>query len=308
MTQHSPDISVVITSYNSRQALRESLAALRRLDEQRYSVEVLVVDDASWDGSPEMVAQEFPEVRLFANPRNLGYAKSCNLGIGAARGRFIHLLNNDTQVMPDTLDTLATFLETHPDAGAAGSLLLNEDGSVQVSAKALPSLRSALFGGRSWLSRWFPRNRFSRQELQHWRADGGEPFTTGYASFASMMTPRALIAQIGAVDERFFNFTDADYCKRVWDAGRAVYCVPAARTLHLNHRGGSRRDLRRRVELLVDFHKCAYVYSRKHSRQPFWHPAQMVVLGALGARLALTSALQVGREVLGLDRRAYGEH
>ena len=123
-----------------------------------------------------------------------------------------------------------------------------------------------------------------------------------------MMTWRTVIDEIGAVDPTFFNFTDANFCKRVWDSGRAVYCVPAARTIHLNHRGGSRRDLRRRVELLVDFHRCAYRYSRKHSSQPFWHPVQLFVLLALGARLAITSTLQLGKELIGVDRRAYGDH
>lgn len=304
----TPEISIVITSYNSCQALRQSLEALERMGSTGRRREVLVVDDASWDGSPEMVAARFPWVRLLANARNIGYARSCNRGIAAAKGRFIHLLNNDTQLAPGTLDTLADFLEAHPDAGAAGSLLLNEDGSVQVSAKALPSFRSALFGGRSWLSRWWPSNPFSRQELEHWRAESGVPFTTGYVSFASMMTWRSLIEEIGPVDEQLFNFTDADFCKRVWDAGRRVYCVPAAKTVHLNHRGGSRRDLRRRFSLLIDFHKCAYVYSRKHSRQSAWHPLQVSVLGLLGARLLVTSLLQLGRELAGIDRRAYGDH
>ena len=152
-----PDISVVVTSYNSRQALSQGLDALARMGERRHSLEVIVVDDASWDGSPQMVAEKYSWVHLIANEQNLGYARSCNRGIAAARGRFIHLLNNDTQLQPETLDTLADFLETHPKAGVAGSLLLDEDGATQVSAKALPSVRSALFGGRSWISRWgFP--------------------------------------------------------------------------------------------------------------------------------------------------------
>jgi GT2 family glycosyltransferase len=302
----TPDISVIITSYNSHQVLARCLEALRVLGARIRRVETIVVDDASSDGSQQMIAARFPEVTLLVNARNLGYARSCNRGIAAARGRFIHLLNGDAQLLPDTLDRLADFLLAHPSAGAAGSLLLNEDGTKQVSAKALPSLRSALFGGRSWLSRWLPSNPFTRQELQHWRADAGTPFTTGYVSFASMMTTREVIDTIGAVDEALFNFTDADFCRRVWDMGREVFCVPAARTVHLNHRGGSRRDFRRRMSLLFDFHRCAYRYSRKHSHQPFWHPTQVLVLGLLAARLAVTMVLQLVKEALGTERRTYG--
>jgi N-acetylglucosaminyl-diphospho-decaprenol L-rhamnosyltransferase len=308
MIEKAPEISLVITSYNSRRALAQSLEGLFQPAACRRTFEVLVVDDASWDGSPEMVAEQFPQVRLFANPQNIGYARSCNRGIAEARGRLIHLLNNDARPRPGALDCLADFLDAHPAVGAAGSLLLDEDGSTQVSAKALPSMRSALFGGRSWLSKWMPSNRFSRAELQHWRAEAGEPFTTGYVSFASMMTSRNVIDEIGPVDEQLFNFTDADFCKRVWDSGREVMSVPQAQTVHLNHRGGSRRDARRRMSLLFDFHKCAWTYSRKHSKQPAWHPQQLFVLAALGVRLAVTTTLQVAREVLGIDRRAYGGH
>ena len=139
-------------------------------------------------------------------------------------------MNNDVELRPGALDTLADFLDAQADAGAAGSALLNEDGTWQPSAKALPTLRSAFFGGRSVISRWLPNNHFSRRELQHWRATQGKPFTTGYVSSASMMMPRSVLDRVGPLDDRLWYFNDADYCKRIWDAGFAVYCVPAARS------------------------------------------------------------------------------
>jgi GT2 family glycosyltransferase len=301
----APDISIVIATLNARAVLGRNLDELLRHPPRR-STEILVIDDGSVDGTPRMVAERFPQVRLLVNPHNVGYAYSCNRAIEIARGRFIHLLNNDVEVLPGTLDVMADFLDANPQAGAAGSLLLNEDGSVQQSAKALPTLRSALFGGRSWFSTWMPNNRFTRAELQHWRADAGVPFTTGYVSGASMMVPRDVLDRIGPLDERIFYFNDADFCKRIWDIGRQVYCVPAAKAMHLNHQGGSLGSLKRRLWATLVFHRGAWIYSRKHSGYPVWHPHQLFVAGCLGARLVGAASLQFAREITGMDRRAYG--
>ena len=301
-----PEISVIVANYNASPRLEMCLRALRR-HESRRPFEVIVVDDGSVDGSAEMVRREFPELRLIANEKNLGYAASCNLAIRIAQGRFIHLLNNDVELQPGALDALADFLDRNPGAGTAGSLLLNDDGTVQISAKALPTLRSAFFGGRSWFSRWLPDNRFSRQELQHWRAEEGVPFTAGYVSGASLMVPRSVLDAIGELDERLFYFNDADFCKRIWNTGHTVYSVPAARSMHLNHQGGSRRTFRRRLWALSAFHYGAYIYARKHYTRGAWTPAHVFVVLGLGGRFVVTGVMQLVKEVAGTDRRAYGK-
>jgi GT2 family glycosyltransferase len=120
------------------------------------------------------------------------------------------------------------------------------------------------------------------------------------------MVPREVLDRIGKLDERMFYFNDADFCKRIWDVGKSVYCVPTARSIHLNHQGGSLRSLKRRLWALLIFHRGAYLYSRKHSGYPAWHPHQVFVLVCLGARLLGAACLQFAREVTGVDRRAYG--
>jgi GT2 family glycosyltransferase len=302
----APEISVIVANYNAKGPLEACLTSLQRHASHR-TVEVLVVDDGSRDGSAAMVRDRFPDVRLLVNEENQGYARSCNRAIAASRGRLIHLLNNDVELTPGALDALADFLDAEPQAGAAGSLLLNSDGTVQISAKALPTFRSALFGGRSWFSRWLPGNRFSRLELQHWRADAGVPFTTGYVSGASMMVPRDVLHAIGDLDERLFYFNDADFCRRIWNLGRSVFCVPAARSVHLNHQGGSRRTLRRRLWALAAFHRGAYVYARKHYAPGAWSVGHACVALALAGRFLVTGALQLCKEIAGVERRAYGK-
>jgi hypothetical protein len=303
----APDISIITATINARTSIQRTLAAIFAAPARR-TCEVLVVDDGSTDGTADMIRRLFPDVRLLVNPSNTGYAFSCNRAIERATGRFIHLLNNDVELLPGALDALADFLEAHPEAGAAGSLLLNEDGSWQQSAKALPTLRSAFFGGRSWITRLLPNNRFSRRELQHWRAQDGTPFVTGYVSGASMMVPRSVAARVGTMDERLFYFNDADYCRRIWDAGFSVHSVPSARSIHLDHKGGSRRSVRQRAWALMVFHRGAYIYSRKHSGLPALHPHQVFVFLSLAARLVGAGLVQFVREILGIDRRAYGQH
>ena len=189
-----------------------------------------------------MVRERFPQVRLIVNEHNRGYASSNNLAIAKSRGRFVYLLNSDTEVSPGALDHLAAFLETHPEAGAAGSALYNSDGSVQASVKSLPTVRSAFFGKRSWLARWFPRFSATRSELLNWRVELGAPFEAGYVSSASIMIPRDVVMRVGDLDVRLWYFIDADYCRRIWDIGRSVHCVPCCKG---PSRRTSRRDARR---------------------------------------------------------------
>jgi hypothetical protein len=244
-----------------------------------------------------MVRRRYPRARLLTNRRNLGYGRSCNLAIAEARGRYVYLLNNDVELLPGVVDRLVSFLETHPDAGAAGSLLYNSDGSIQRSVKAHPSLRSALFGARSYLSHWFPTNRFTRAELLHWKAEAGAPFTAGYVSSASLMVRREEFDRVGDLDTRLTYFNDADFCRRLWESGRRVFYVPEARAIHHDHRGGTLVSPRRRFRSVVEFHMGAFRYYRRHSGTPAWHPWNLVVIGGLAWRFLPCIVIQTLREI-----------
>jgi GT2 family glycosyltransferase len=295
-------VSVVIPCYNARVLLESCLESIYAQPPQR-PLEVVVVDDASRDGCSEMVRKKFSQVHLLRNPRNLGYARSTNAGIAAARGSFIYLLNADVEVLPGAIDNLVGFLESHPDAGAAASLLYNRDGSVQASVKALPSVRSAFFGARSWLSRWWPDNPMTRKELLHWMAEDGEAFTAGYVSSASLMVHRDVFRSVGVLDAGFFYFLDADFCKRIWDSKRKVFCVPAAGVVHHEHQGGSLGTLGRRFRAVGNFHYGAFRYFRKHGGKSLWHPINLLVILCLGARFVFSGTGQVFRELFGTDPR-----
>ena len=301
----APVISVIIPSYNTRELLSRCLASIYRAPSER-ACEVFVIDDASSDGSPEMVRTHFPQVRLIVNAENRGYAYSNNSAIAKSRGRFVYLLNSDTEVFPGALDHMASFLEAHPEAGAAGSALYNSDGSVQASVKSLPTVRSAFFGKRSWLARWFPRFRATRSELLNWRVESGVPFQAGYVSSASIMIPRDVIDAVGDLDTRLWYFIDADYCKRIWDVGRTVYCVPAAKVLHVEHLGGTLAGWRQRFRSMWRFHYGAYIFFRRHSGLAGWHPVTALIVFGIAVRLLLSLGWQAIKEVTGVEREVYG--
>lgn len=298
-----PTLSIVIANYNARDLLAGCLDSIYA-NPPSVSFEVIVVDDASRDHSAEMVREQFPQAQLLRNERNLNYGASTNRGVACARGRYLGLLNNDTVVLPGAFDAMLAFLEGCAAAGAVGSRLIHRDGTVQASVKSLPSARSALFGARSVVSRLFPNNRFTRKELLHLAHDMTRPFTAGFVSSASVVIRREVAEQVGGLDERLFYQSDADYCRRIWDAGWEVYYLPSASVVHLEHQGGSMSSWKRRFTGIVEFHRGSYIYFRKHDLRARWHPMHFLAVGGLSARFVVSLLLQLGKELRALGRRA----
>jgi GT2 family glycosyltransferase len=162
--------------------------------------------------------------------------------------------------------------------------------------KPLPSARTALFGRRSYLTRLFPGNRFSRQELLDWRAAAGQPFPAGFVHGASLMIRRETFFAAGGFDPRLFNFGDADLCKRMAELGAEVYCVPRSEVTHYEHHGGSGYSARQRLWRVWRFHSDVWRYYRKHHSRGAWDPMNALVLLFLLARFAGSFALQVMQE------------
>src|SRR3954467_9150455 len=294
--QTEPVVSVIIATYNARQLLADCLCSIAE-NPPGEPYEVIVVDDASADGTSEMVRTRFPDVRLLRNEINRHYAFSNNRAFEYARGQYLLLLNNDTIVLPQALDRMVEFLREHPEAGAVGCRLLNEDGSIQWSVKSLPNSASALFGARSIVTRLLPNNPFSRHHLLHLGRDMTMPFPAGYVSSAAVMIPRHIVDKVGGLDRRLSYHVDADYCKRIADAGYKSYYLPTATIIHLDHKGGTMVSLRRRFRSLVEFHVGSYISYRKHVRKSAWTPMHAVVVLGLLARFVLSVTAQAGAEM-----------
>lgn len=297
-------LSIIISSYNTRDLVADCLRSIYQ-NPAREPYEIILVDDASHDGTSEMVRSAFPEVRLFRNETNRHYTYSNNLALDQARGRFLLLLNNDTLVLPRALDDMVDFLREHPDAGAVGCKLLNEDGTIQWSVKSLPNPAAAIFGSRSILTKWFPNNRFSSQHLLHMRRDLTQPFVAGLVSGAASMMPRAVVKEVGYLDVQFFYHVDADYCKRIADAGYKCYYLPTAAIIHLNHKGGSMTSLSARFRSLMMFEIWSYRYYRKHIQTTWWSPMQTVVVFGLSFHFLALASAQVFAEIPAVARAVF---
>lgn len=271
------DLSVTICSWNTVEDLRACLSSLRAVRDEG-SFEVLVVDNASADGSPQMVREEFPEVRLLAQTTNLGFTGGHNLALDQREGWHGMLLNSDTVVHPGALRAVLDVLQREPDAGVVGPKLLNPDGTLQYSCRRFPNPVAAAFRN-TFIGRWFPQNHFTRDYLmQDW--DHAEQRDVDWVSGAALVARGELIEQIGGLDPKFFMYCeDVDYCKRAWDHGYRVVYTPAGVITHAIGRSTDRAANR----MIIRFHRSMLRYYLKHQvpQSPWLLRPGLAVLAAL---------------------------
>jgi len=258
----SPVLSIAIVNYRKGPLLLACLDSIYKTVGD-LTVEVVVVDNASCDGIADVLPTRYPQSRLILNSANLGFAKATNQAIATAQGSYILLLNPDTVVMQGALQTLVGYLEGNPDAGAVGPQLVGPGGAIQLSCRSFPSYSTAFFGHYALLTRWFPRNPFSRRYLlSDW--DHGTVREVDWVSGACLMTRRDVLERAGLLDEHFFLFNeDVDLCKRMRDAGWKVVYVPEARVIH--HIGASQEKVP--SALVIARHRGMVHYYRKHLRR-----------------------------------------
>ncbi|WP_089155524.1 glycosyltransferase family 2 protein [Micromonospora sp. NBS 11-29] len=280
------DVDVVICTYRSRHHIGACLDSLR--DGGATVRSITVVDNDSDDGTADLAATHDLGVTTVRMGRNAGFARAVNRGIAAGRGRYVFVLNPDTLVAPAVLPELVRFADAHPDAGVVAPRLRYADGRDQLTARAFPTPAAALFGRRSPLTRLWPTNPWSTRFLSGRAHTGPEPFEVDWVSGAAMLVPRAVIERVGAFDEGFFLFwEDADWCRRIRDAGHAVWCLPAVTVTH--HEGGSRNSGWSRATI-SSFHRGAYRYWAKHHAPRPWQPSRWLAAALLAARAAVLLA------------------
>ena len=227
------DLSIVIVSWNVRDLLQRCLISLRACHEPEC--ETIVVDNASSDGSPDMVRRQFPQVKLIASESNLGFVRANNLGAAAGTGRYILLLNPDTEFL-DGIAAMVNYMDGHPDVGVLGPRLLFPDGRVQPSRRRFPTLATA-FLESTVLQNWFPRHRVLQDYYAQEKTDDEEQ-DVDWLVGACLLIRRTSWDQVGPLDENIFMYSEElDWCHRARDAGWRVVYVPWANVLH--HEGQS---------------------------------------------------------------------
>jgi GT2 family glycosyltransferase len=230
MTPTRVDISVVIVGWNARHYLELCLESLAAAPPRR-SIEIFVVDNASTDGSAEMIEARFPHVKLIRSSENLGFAKGNNVAIRQSQGRYIALVNPDVIVLPDCLDSLAGFLDQNPKVGNVGPRVLNPDRTLQCSCRRFPTLWNN-FCSASGLATAFKGSRFFVGEhmfsFPHDRTMAVDILVGCFS-----MVRREAIAAVGLLDEDLFMYgDDVDWCRRCWNAGWQVVFYPVAEAIH----------------------------------------------------------------------------
>jgi GT2 family glycosyltransferase len=247
------DLSVIIVNWNTKEYLLHSLESIYST-EGRGGWDLVVVDNGSQDGSIAEVKKRFPGVKLNENKTNLGFSKATNQGMRISSGKYLLLLNPDTQIKEKSVGRLVLFMDGHPEAGIAGPQLLNEDGSKQNSIANFPSLATELLN-KSAL-RWLFPKKFPGKER-----DYSEPIEVDSVIGACMLVRRKAMEQVGLLDEDYFLFfEETDWCFRMKRAGWKIYHIPQAEIYHFQ--GRSTEKGKKRAE--VEYYRSRYHFFKKN--------------------------------------------
>jgi N-acetylglucosaminyl-diphospho-decaprenol L-rhamnosyltransferase len=284
--------SVVIVTYNSRKVISGCLDSFAR-HTSRELCDVVVVDNCSADGSADLVAADYPWVRLVRSPRNAGLSAGWNAGIAASSGEFVGIINPDVRFESDVVSPLVAFLRAHDDVGVVAPKLLNDDGTLQMSCRAFPGHATALFNRYSLLTRLFPGNRRSSDYLMS-EFDHASVRDVDWVSGAALMFPRRVFDELGGWDAGFFLFNeDVDFCRRAHNAGYRVVYEPDAVVYHsigISERAPAR--------VVIERHRSMWRYYRKHLR------GNIAVQAMTGAGIAARcGALLASNAIHGVVRR-----
>lgn len=227
------DLCIIIVNMDCQALLKKCLQSIYA-STHKISFEIILVDNASCDGSQKMVKESFPGVKLIENTENLGFTKASNQGLRLCNAKYAMLLNNDTEIKDSAFDRMFDFMETHLKVGACGPKLLNVDGSIQQ--------QGSLLGQRFWKSK--------------------DPKETNFVIGACLMVRKEVLEKVGLLDENLYFYNeDLDWCKSIRKAGYKLYYLPQAEVVHY---GGysSKRSFNRR--LFVEGFKGGLYFCRKH--------------------------------------------
>jgi GT2 family glycosyltransferase len=274
-------ISVVIISWNTRELLFKCLkslfADLATSGIDKY--EVLVVDNASGDGTCSMVREHFPDTHLLENTQNAGFARANNQAIRQSTGSYVLLLNPDTQVIPGAMATLVRFLETHPEVGAVGPRVLNPDGTLQESCHPLPTLAREVWR----LFHLDSLRSFAQYPMHSWDVENARGVDALLG--ACLLVRREVLAQTGLLDEDYFIYSEeVDLCYRISKASWLMYWVPQAQIIHY----GGQSTQQVAASMFLRLYQGKVIYFRKNHGTLASRYYKLVLIAAGVTRLALS--------------------
>ena len=275
-------IDIIIVNYNSTDYLIKCLKSIY-YSLGDISVNIFVQDNDS-DDDVNRISEFFPEVMVTNNTYNMGFAAAVNQALKISFSPYVVLLNPDTYIEKGFFISALRYLEDNPDVGVIGPTIYDHDGSVQGSARSFPTALTGLFGRKSLLSKLFPGNKITSQNVLTNRCDGITPIEADWVSGACMVVRRKAINDVGLLDERFFMYwEDADWCRRMWKNGWRVVYFPRSAVVHFV--GVSSDQLL--IRSIFEFHKSVYILFNKYNKPFLWFVKFLVIVG-LSIRLVFT--------------------
>ncbi len=256
------DLSIIIVSYNTCNLTLDAIKSIyQSITEYRY--EVLVVDNASSDNSVTEISKRYANVKLIENHNNVGFSRANNQAMRVASGRYILLLNSDTIIDSNTIQTMVDFMDNNPKVGASGCKVVLPDGSLDKACRRGFPTPSTSFYYLSGLSKLFPTSpTINRYHYGHLNPNDAYPVDCLVGAF--MLVRKETIDEIGMLDEDFFMYgEDIDWCYRIKAAGWEIYYNPYTTITH--YKGASSK--KKPFKIIYEFHRAMYLFHRKHYQQ-----------------------------------------
>jgi GT2 family glycosyltransferase len=274
------DLSICIVTLQARDYLKECLKSISE-NTHRISLEIIVVDNGSCDGTQEMLASEFPYIHLIQNLQNEGFSRPMNKALHASQGRYLLLLNPDTVVQPHAFEVMMKFMDENAEVGICGPKLLNQDGSMQKQCRRSAAGPWDTFTYISGLAGLFPKSELFGGYLMTYK-DEDVIHEAEAVSGACMLIRREVVEQIGYLDERFFAYQeDADYCFQARKAGWKVIYFPEVKIIHYGGRGGTRVFP---LQAILEWHRSYWLYYRKNFAREYFFLFNWFYYTAMGVK------------------------
>lgn len=284
MNSREIDVSIVIVSWNAKAHLMDCLESLQTQGPKK-EMEIIVVDNASSDGSPDAVRALYQQVKVIETGSNLGFAKANNIGIRECNGKYVALLNSDVTILDGCLNGLQDYMNSNPGVGLCAPRLLNRDMTVQYSCRNFPTIWRLFCGSLRLDKLPFLHRLFEGEEIKTFAYD--RETEVDAVSGAFMFARREVFEKVGLLDERFFMYSeDVDWCKRLRDAGWKVAFFPEAEAIHYGGGSSSGESTR----FYIEKERAVFLYWEKHhsglsqfilSRILFLHHFVRIVTGGL---------------------------
>ena len=258
MSPNPPDLSIIIISWNVRDFLDACLQSIYQNKPEQYAIEIIVVDSGSNDGTATLIHEQYPEIRFLPQKKNVGFTRGNNIGLAEATGRYLLLLNPDTEIIRDALTTMIHFMDSNPQVGILGPHTLNTDGTTQSSRRGFPGKRYALYESL-WLREQMPQSVKDAFFLPD--APDNAIIPVDWVQGSALLARRDVYAQIGGLDTEYVMFwEETDWCKRAKDAGWEVVYLGTAQITH--HGGKSTEQVK--SNLHIHFQNSKLRYFRKY--------------------------------------------